>query len=403
MTPTFLSRRALVGATLTAALLGGVAAPAAMAATPPVASSSAVTVPPLDTAALRAAVSDLNHPQATAVQLRVGGKAGSWYGTAGVANRATGAPIRQDDTFRAGSITKMFVAAAVLQLSAEGKVDLDKPIQDYLPGVLPKSYAPIKVSQLLNHTSGLPSENIPASQQKNTPEQVLEHRYDRWTPQQIVATLPADAPMKFAPGTKQEYRGMNYVLSAMLLEKVTGKPYGKVIGDRILRPLGLHHTSFPGNDPKLHGPHVHGYLAMSDGTLKDATEYDQSEAWGEGEVISTTGDLNRFITALFTPGKVLPKATLDKMFEMPAPDVRMVDGSPARYSVGLQTVTINGVTLWGKTGERYGYNSAVMATRDLQRTAVYSWTPTHRDDSQMQVSLRMADAVTKSGVGAAAR
>ncbi|MFF4735644.1 serine hydrolase domain-containing protein [Streptomyces sp. NPDC001262] len=403
MTPTFLSRRALVGATLTAALLGGVAAPAAMAATPPVASSSAVTVPPLDTAALRAAVSDLNHPQATAVQLRVGGKAGSWYGTAGVADRATGAPIRQDDTFRAGSITKMFVAAAVLQLSAEGKVDLDKPIQDYLPGVLPKSYAPIKVSQLLNHTSGLPSENIPASQQKNTPEQVLEHRYDRWTPQQIVATLPADAPMKFAPGTKQEYRGMNYVLSAMLLEKVTGKPYGKVIGDRILRPLGLHHTSFPGNDPKLHGPHVHGYLAMSDGTLKDATEYDQSEAWGEGEVISTTGDLNRFITALFTPGKVLPKATLDKMFEMPAPDVRMVDGSPARYSVGLQTVTINGVTLWGKTGERYGYNSAVMATRDLQRTAVYSWTPTHRDDSQMQVSLRMADAVTKSGVGAAAR
>lgn len=407
MTSTFLSRRALVGATLTAALLTGVAAPAAMAATPTTASSSTTSttsaVPPLDTAALRAAISDLDHPQATAAQLRVGGKAGSWYGTAGVANRATGAPIRQDDTFRAGSITKMFVAAAVLQLSAEGKVDLDKPIQDYLPGVLPKSYAPIKISQLLNHTSGLPSEDIPKSKQKNTPEEILAHRYDQWTPKEIVATLP-DGPMKFTPGTKQEYRGMNYVLSAMLLEKVTGKPYSKVIGDRILRPLGLHHTSFPGNDPKLHGPHVHGYLAMSDGTLKDVTEYNQSEAWGEGEVISTTGDLNRFITALFTPGKALPKATLDKMFQMPAPDVRMVDGSPARYSMGLQTVTVNGVTLWGKTGERYGYNSAVVATRDLQRTAVYSWTPTHRDDSQMQMALRIANAVTKpAGAGVAAR
>ncbi|NVK81447.1 serine hydrolase domain-containing protein [Streptomyces morookaense] len=391
MTPTFLSRRSLVGATLTAALLTGVAAPTALAAP----RTSATTLPRLDTAALRAAVSDLDHPQATAAQLRVGGTAGSWYGTAGVANRGTGAPIRQDDTFRAGSITKMFVAAAVLQLSAEGRVDLDKPIQNYLPGVLPKSYAPIKASQLLDHTSGLPSEVIPPSQQKNTPEQILAHRDDHWTPKQIVATLPGNAPMKFTPGTKQEYRGMNYVLASMLLEKVTGKPYGKAIGDRILRPLGLHHTSFPGNDPKLHGPHVHGYLAMSDGTLKDATEYNQSEAWGEGEVISTTGDLERFIKALFTPGKVLPKATLNKMFEMPAPEVRMVDGTPARYSKGLQTVTINGVTLWGKTGERYGYNSAVMATRDLQRTAVYSWTPTHRDESQIQMALRMGDAITK--------
>ncbi|MEU7166695.1 serine hydrolase domain-containing protein [Streptomyces morookaense] len=396
MTPTFLSRRSLVGATLTAALLTGVAAPAALAAP----RTSATTLPRLDTAALRAAVSDLDHPQATAAQLRVGGTAGSWYGTAGVANRGTGAPIRQDDTFRAGSITKMFVAAAVLQLSAEGKVDLDKPIQDYLPGVLPKSYAPIKISQLLDHTSGLPSENIPESERKNTPEQVVAHRYDHWTPKQMVATLPKDAPMKFTPGTKQEYRGMNYVLASMLLEKVTGKPYGKVIGDRILHPLGLHHTSFPGNDPKLHGPHVHGYLAMSDGTLKDVTEYNQSEAWGEGEVISTTGDLERFIKALFTPGKVLPRATLNKMFEMPAADVRMVDGSPARYSMGLQTVTINGVTLWGKTGERYGYNSAVMATRDLQRTAVYSWTPTHRDESQIRMALRMGDAITKPGAGA---
>ncbi|WP_444544862.1 serine hydrolase domain-containing protein [Streptomyces alanosinicus] len=400
MTSTFLSRRALVGVTLTTALLAAVASPVAIAATPsPVASSSSTAVPPLDTAALRAAISDLDHPQATAAQLRVSGTAGNWYGTAGVADRRTGAPICQDDTFRAGSITKVFVAAAVLQLSAEGQVDLDKPVQDYLPGLLPKSYAPIKVSQLLNHTSGLPSEHIPESRQTNTPEQILEHRYDQWTPKQLVATLPEDSPMKFTPGTKQEYRGMNYVLAAMLLEKVTGKPYSKVIGDRILRPLGLYHTSFPGNDPKMYGPHVHGYLAMSDGTLKDVTEYNQSEAWGEGEIISTTGDLDRFITALFTPGKVLPKATLDKMFEMPAPDVRMVDGSPARYSMGLQTVTVNGVTLWGKTGERYGYNSAMVATRDLQRRAVYSWTPTHRDASQTQMVLRIADAITKPAAG----
>ncbi|MFJ9739101.1 serine hydrolase domain-containing protein [Streptomyces sp. NPDC101166] len=396
MTSTFLSRRAFVGAALTAALLTSAASPVASAAIPsPTASSASVPLPPLDTAALRAAISDLDHPQATAAQLLVSGKAGQWYGATGVADRRTGAPVGQDDALRAGSITKVFVATAVLQLSAEGRVDLDKPIQDYLPGLLPDGYDPIKVSQLLNHTSGLPDEDIPDSERADTPEQILEHRYDQWTPMQLVATLPEEAPMKFAPGTKQEYRGMNYVLAAMLLEKVTGKPYGRAIGDRILRPLGLCRTSFPGDDPKIHGRHVHGYLAMSDGTLQDVTEYNQSEAWGEGEIISTTRDLDRFITALFTPGKVLPRTTLDKMFELPAPEVRMVDGSPARYSVGLQTVTVNGVPLWGKTGERYGYNSAVMATRDLGRRAVYSWTPTHRDASQVQMALRIADAVTK--------
>lgn len=396
MTSTFLSRRALVGGVVTVALLTAAAAPAAVAATPPPAASPAsTTLPPLVTAALRAAISDLDDPQATAAQLLVSGKAGHWYGTAGVQDRRTGAPVRQDDTFRAGSITKVFVATVVLQLSAEGRLDLDKPVQDYLPGVLPDGYAPIKVSQLLNHTSGLPDEVIPDSQRTDTPEQILEHRYDQWTPMQLVASLPEDAPMKFTPGTKQEYRGMNYVLAALLLEKVTGKPYGKVIGDRILRPLGLRHTSFPGDDPKIHGRHVHGYLAMSDGTLQDATEYNQSEAWGEGEILSTTRDLDCFITALFTPGKLLPRATLDKMFVLPAPEVRMVDGSPARYSVGLQTVTVNGVPLWGKTGERYGYNSAMMATRDLARSAVFSWTPTHRDATQVQMTLRIADAITK--------
>ncbi|MEU1782874.1 serine hydrolase domain-containing protein [Streptomyces abikoensis] len=399
MTSSLLSRRALMGAALSAALLAGATTPAAFAATPHSALSAAAepatsVVPPLDTAALRAAISDLDHPQATAAQLRVGGRAGQWYGTAGVADIRTGAPVRADDTFRAGSITKVFVATVVLQLSAEGRIDLAKPIQDYLPGLLPKSYAPIKVSQLLNHTSGLPDESHAGIPKRDTPEAILEHRYDRWTPKQIVATLP-DGPMKFTPGTKQEYRGMNYVLAAMLIEKTTGKPYAKAIGERVLRPLGLRHTSFPGDDPKIHGPHVHGYLAMSDGTLKDATEFDQSEAWGEGELISTTGDLDRFITALFTPGKLLPKATLDKMFTLPGADVRLPDGSPAAYSMGLQTVTVNGVTLWGKTGERYGYNSAVVATRDLQRRVAYSWTPTHRDTSQMEMVLRIADAVTK--------
>ncbi|MFI1799402.1 serine hydrolase domain-containing protein [Streptomyces sp. NPDC020379] len=386
-----LPRRALVGACVAGALLTTAVLPASGAA------AASPTVPPLDTKALRAAISDLQHPQATAAQLRVSGSAGQWYGTSGKADLRTGQAVRADDRFRIGSITKVFVATTVLQLAAEHRVDLDTPVQHYLPGLLPKDYAPITVGQLLNHTSGLPGATGPGVPDMSTPEDVLKHRDDRWTPERLVA-VSTRAPLKFTPGTRQEYRGINYVLAAMLVEKVTGHAYGKEIDARVLRPLGLRNTSVPGDDPKIHGPHVHGYLAMSDGTLKDATDFNQSEAWGEGEMISTTGDLDRFISALFS-GKLLPEPALDKMFTLPSPDVRMTDGSPASYSMGLQSVTVNGITFWGKTGERWGYNSAMVSTKDGRRRAEFSFNPTHRDKSQTQMTLRIADALTKKAPG----
>ncbi|WP_342593443.1 serine hydrolase domain-containing protein [Streptomyces inhibens] len=342
--------------------------------------------------ALRAAVSDLEHPQLTAAQLRVSGSAGRWYGTAGVADRFTGREVHERDTFRIGSITKVFVATVVLQLAAERRLTLETPIQRHLPGVLPEGFPPITVLQLLNHTSGLPAEQ--GEPDLSTPEAIARHRYDRWTPRQLVA-LVSHGSVKFTPGTAQEYRGINYVLLALLIERLTGCHYGAEIGSRILRPLGLRHTSVPGNDPRIHGPHVHGYMKMTDGSLLDITEFEQSDAWGEGEMISHTGDLDRFITALFS-GELLPPRELEPMFTLPPDDVRMVDGTPARYAAGLQTVTVNGITFWGKTGERYGYASAMVATRDQQRRAVFSFNPTHRDKTQLQATLRIAEALTKA-------
>ncbi|MGX1760793.1 serine hydrolase [Streptomyces lydicus] len=157
---------------------------------------------------------------------------------------------------------------------------------------------------------------------------------------------------------------------------------------------GLRHTFVPGNDPRLHGPHVHGYMKMTDGSLLDITAFDQSLAWGEGEMISHTGDLDRFLTALFS-GELLPPRQLERMFTLPPDEVRMLDGSPAHYSASLQTGTVNGITLWGKTGERYGYCSALFATRDQQRRMVLSFNPTRRDATRAQATQRTAEALTR--------
>ncbi|MEU9125929.1 serine hydrolase domain-containing protein [Streptomyces sp. NPDC048506] len=398
-----LSRRAVVAAAVSGAAVVATTGTAHAAARPAAAGPSrrparrpatadTTPVPPLNVSALRAAVHDLEHPRLTAAQLRVSGSAGRWYGTAGVADRADGRPVHERDTFRIGSITKVFVATVVLQLAAERRLTLETPVQRHLPGLLPADFPPITVLQLLNHTSGLPDEQgVP---DLSTPEAIARHRYDRWTPRQIVATV-GHGPMKFTPGTKQEYRGINYVLLALLIERLTGRRYGEVIGSRILRPLGLRHTSVPGNDVRIHGPHVHGYMKMTNGSLLDITEYDQSEAWGEGEMISHTADLDRFLTALFS-GELLPPRELRRMFTLPPDEVRMVDGTPARYGAGLQTVTVNGITFWGKTGERYGYASAMVATVDQQRRAVFSFNPVRRDATQLQATMRIAEALTKA-------
>jgi D-alanyl-D-alanine carboxypeptidase len=333
-----LARAALAGSLLLATAVPSVGAHASTSVrtSAPAVDTAAPTVPPVDGRALRAAISDLDHPPTTAAQVRVRGSAGHWYGTSGVADLRSQRSVRPRDRFRVGSITKAFVATIVLQLVRDGDVRLRGTVQHYLPGVLPDRFPPITVGQLLNHTSGLPPESGPDVPDTSTPEAVLAHRFDRWTPERLLATVTDQGlPMRFVPGSKQEYRGINYVLAALVVEEVTGHSYAREVRDRILRPLRLRDTLVP-RGARIRGPHVHGYL-------------------------------------------------------------RMTDGSPARYSTGLQTATFNGLTLWGKTGEVDGYSNGMFATRDQQRRVVWSFNPERRASSAEQMTLRIVDAATSAG------
>ncbi|MFI8852471.1 serine hydrolase domain-containing protein [Streptomyces sp. NPDC053499] len=387
------SRRALLAGVASGAAVATLGTPVPVAVADSKGETGRPTLRPPDAGALRAAIDDLDHPRSSGAQLRVSGSAGRWYGTSGVADPATGRPVGLNDKIRAGSVTKAFVATAALQLADEGRLRLESPVRHYLPALLPERFGAITVAQLLDHTSGLPDHvGLP---EMSTPEAVLRHRFDRWTPQQLVATVTG-GELKFRPGTRQEYRGINYVLAALVIEQVTGRPYGIEIRERILRPLRLGHTSVPsaeGSPRRIRGPHMHGCLELSDGTLADVTEFDMSVAHADGEIVTSTGDMHRFLSALFS-GSLLPQRQLRRMFTLPPAHVRMLDGSPARYSTGLQTVTVNGVTLWGKTGEQYGYASGMFATRDQQRRLVWAFTPVQLGADPSPMSQRIAEAAT---------
>ncbi|MFJ6850256.1 serine hydrolase domain-containing protein [Streptomyces sp. NPDC091271] len=381
--------RTLLAAALVLGIAAGPAAPAAFAnttATAPHAGDARTrTVPEADAEALGAAIAGLPADDATAALVRVGGTDGSWRGSSGVHDLVSNRPADPAGRFRAGSVTKVFTAATALQLAGERKLDLDRTARHYLPDLIPAAYGRVTVRQLLDHTSGIPAAQMPGK----TLEEAYAHRFDPHTPRGMVSSAMAQAP-EFAPGRSQHYLNINYTVLGLLIEKVTGDSYAHQVGERILRPLGLRSTSFPGTDPGIRGPHNHGYQLFDTpggGTeLRDVTVWGVTDAWAAGDIVSTTADLERFTRALFA-GRVVRGPLLEEMFTLPASSVRTyLTGAPARYSAGLSVLTLGGREVWGKTGGRWGYNTVMAATRDLSRTLVYSVNSTDAKGQDMNAT-----------------
>ncbi|QOV35237.1 beta-lactamase family protein [Streptomyces ferrugineus] len=331
-----------------------------------------------DVEALCAALAGLPDRDATAALIRVGGK-GSWHGAAGVRDMRTKTPAIEKARFRAGSTTKVVTAAIVLQLAAEGLISLDGTVQQYLPGLLTEDFEPITVRQLLNFTSGL----RPGKSLGNTTEEMYPHRFETLTPAEVVAASVAKGPdPEYAPGERQVYGNIHYTVLAMLIEKVTDDSYAHQAAVRIFRPLGMRHTSFPaGPDPRVHGPHNRGYDWI-DGKLVDVTEWNMSDRWAAGDMISTTADLERLLVGVFR-GRVVPEPQLKEMFAVP-------DAVDARMGAPFAPFEVNGRTVWGKTGSRPGYHTVVAATRDLSRTLVYSVNSTDAKGDGLAIAQRFA-------------
>ncbi|CAM5512842.1 hypothetical protein SVIOM342S_00128 [Streptomyces violaceorubidus] len=145
----------VLAASLVLALSAGPLAAPAFAG-PPAAATAEHQPDGPDAKALRAALAMVPDEDATAALVRVGGTDGTWRGSAGVRDLASGRPAHPDARFRAGSVTKVVTAATVLRLAAQDRVDLDAPVQRYLPDLFTADFdEPISVRQLLNHTSGI--------------------------------------------------------------------------------------------------------------------------------------------------------------------------------------------------------------------------------------------------------
>lgn len=342
-------------------------------------------------AAIERAIAGLPSADATAALVRVGGDEGTWRGSSGVHDLRTNRPADPGARFRAGSVTKVFTAAVALQLAGEGRLDLDRSVRSYLPELIPASYAGVTVRQLLDHTHGIPAPDFPGT----TVEEWYADRFRVHDPEAMVRSATAKKP-EFGPGERQHYLNIGYTIAGLLIERVTGDSYAHQVAVRVLKPLGLRDTYFPGTNPRIAGRHNHGYQTMrlDDGTmgLRDVSVWGTTDGWAAGDIISTTADLERFTHALFQ-GRVVPQGPLlDEMFILPkVPDFKT--GKAAAYSVGLSMKVLGGREVWGKTGGRWGYNAAIAATRDGSRTLVYSVNSTDakgQDMNQVAMDIMVA-------------
>ncbi|WP_225986967.1 serine hydrolase domain-containing protein [Streptomyces spectabilis] len=302
---------------------------------------------------------------------------GTWQGTSGIGDLTTRQPRGTRDRYRVASVTKTFVATVLLQLEAEDEIRLDDTVERWLPGVVRghgHDGGRITVRQLLNHTSGIYNwTRDPKIQRTLFSKEFLEHRYDTWTPGQQVRIAMRHEP-DFAPGSGWNYSDTNYILAGMIIEKVTGQPYGDEIQQRIIEPLGLRGTTVPGTDPRLPTPSSRAYSTLRDPEEKntyDVTEYNPSVAGAAGEMISTSADLNRFFTALLG-GDLLPKRQMNAMTTTVAMDPEHPDR--LRYGLGLrQSKATCGKEIWAHGGDFHGTVAVAATTRDGSHALAFNF------------------------------
>ncbi|EHM90737.1 beta-lactamase [Actinomyces sp. oral taxon 849 str. F0330] len=310
----------------------------------------------------------------------------------------TGQAPPLDGEVRIGSNTKTFVAVVVMQMVQEGKVGLDEPIETYLPGLIKGEgidASKITVRQLLQHTSGLPEYTDYYFSSNAAALENIQH----YIPARDLLDVALSKPAAFEPGTQWSYSNTNYIVLGMLIERVSQRPVGEQIDQRIIKRLGLSHTYFPGNgEKKIRGSHPQGYHINGEGKLEDVTEMDASLPWAAGAMVSTPSELNTFFQAVFD-GRLLTQASIDEMKK----GVDTGSGGMV-YGLGLFGTPLScGGTSWGHGGGIFGYetHNAVGPDGTAVTVAVTALSSAIADQSNLENSAKEKAGKVDEAVDAA--
>jgi D-alanyl-D-alanine carboxypeptidase len=231
---------------------------------------------------------DMRAGGATAVVIQMKSRLGEWSSAEGVRSLETKEPVQLTDQTQVGDITMTMVAVSVMKLVEEGTIQLDDPIQKYLPdfeGII-KPPGPITIRSLLSHRSGMPDYWV-------SPIDIGNRRFTHEERISFVAGMPWTG----GSGSRYSYSATNYSALALLVEKMRGKELPAVIRADNVVPLGLQDTLMTGDEP---GPQrmVHGYTKTDSGALEDTALAPFHNGSPDTGLISTVPELNAYFAAL---------------------------------------------------------------------------------------------------------
>lgn len=230
----------------------------------------------------------------------------------GLADLEARRPIDADTTFNIASMSKQFTAAAIGLLIADGKLSEDDEIHRHLPE-LPDYGAPIRIANLLDHTSGIRNHMALAAFQ---PGNHLP------THEEALALVFRQSALNFTPGTRHQYESANYVLLAEIVERASGRPFGEFLEQRIFEPLGMTHSGF--SSPTL----ARAYAEQADGSFVASDAI--NTARGSSGLLTTLSDFALWM-ANYDHGKVGGESLRQRMLSTST----LADGTPLAYRYGL--------------------------------------------------------------------
>jgi CubicO group peptidase (beta-lactamase class C family) len=288
-----------------------------------------------------------------------------WSAGRGRIDGAHGPAPDADVQYRAGSITKTFIAVAVLRLRDEGRLDLSDPICRHLDA---SGASELTIGQLLSHTSGLRAETAGPWWERTagSPFESLAQ-----------ASLGPDA-RRVRPGRRHHYSNVGYGLLGELLARLRGRPWYDVIAEELLAPLGMSRTTTRPQPPRATGFAVHPHADL----LLPEPEHDAAAMAPAGQLWTTVADLARWAGFLAGPGTVsgtspgqaaaglLDAATLAEMREPIGVDD--VAGQPwaLGYGLGLQLWNNGGRRSYGHTGSMPGFIGVMQIDADTGDAAI---------------------------------
>lgn len=277
-------------------------------------------------------------------------KDGWWAGAAGYANIEKKTNMQNINLQYLQSVSKSYMAVAIMQLKEQGKIDLDAPITKYLPpkyaGYI-KNAGSITVRMLLSHTSGIPEYSVEPS----FVSYVIQHPLQKLSTDFVIGSIAGKEPM-FAPGAKHVYVNTNYELLAVIADAVTGD-HAAYIAKSIFQKLELKNT-FYRNDPGYlrYNLLVNSYWdVLNTGKPANISAMQQanvSSYIGDDGIVCTPIDAVKFLKGL-AEGKLVSAASLKEMKEW----VNDEDDKPI-YGLGLVHYEAGGIEAYGHSGGGVG-------------------------------------------------